>query len=655
MSVGQPTERNEENVLLAQAAAGFAGIDVDARFREQALEHLRRWLTLPEFAGYRPQIDWLIGTQQWTGLLDRFCQILPFGTGGRRGAVGIGPNRMNLWTLTASVQGHCDYLKQRFPGVSPLHVALAHDVRRFEDKRSNYNPQLPNPVLHLSSRTFAEHAAAVYTANGIHAHITKGEGVPTYLATPELSYIIRRLSAHGGLNVSASHNPPDDNGGKFYDERGSQPVPPDDQIMADLVEQVAEIRTMSFADAVSTGRIHYLDDELHEAYLDLCCKQSLVKPPRGDELLVVFTPLHGVGSMTALPILQRQGFRVRTVDEQMAADGLFPNVTQTPNPEVPASMDRASALAESIHADLVLATDPDADRLGAMAPGPDGRFRFIDGHALAALLTHFKLARLAELRMMPAHPIVIKTLVTTDLVTRIARSFQAQVVDNLLVGFKYVAEVLWQLEQNGCYEDVEGTTRDFILACEESHGLLLTPQIRDKDAGASALLMAELALYQKRHGRTVIDGLNDLHRQFGFFSNVARNLVMPGVQGKQNMARMLDRLRKDPPRSIAGLPVSNVVDLLDEDNWLGPFKGGTDRAARNFLIYHLGDSARIALRPSGTEPKAKVYVEARSAPWQPGTTDADWTRTCRQIDDLAQRLAAEFMQLDQITTQGNLP
>jgi phosphoglucomutase len=263
---------------------------------------------------------------------------------------------------------------------------------------------------------------------------------------------------------------------------------------------------------------------------------------------------------------------------------------------------------------------------------------------LAVLLTHFKLSKLAELQMMPANPIVIKTLVTTGLVTRIARSFQAQVVENLLVGFKYVAEVLWQLEQHGGYEDVQGTPGDFILACEESHGLLLTPQIRDKDAGAAALLMAEMTLEQKRHGRTVLDYLDRIRRQFGHHANLARNLVMPGIAGKQHMARMLDRLRQSPPHRLAGLAVTNVVDLQDESNWLGPFKGATDRAARNFLIYQFADNARIALRPSGTEPKAKVYVEANSGPCQAGTTDADWVKCCRDVDGLAKRLAEEFLQ-----------
>src|SRR5262249_39097984 len=233
--------------LLAQATRGISTIQVDEALRRQALKHLRQWLTDADFSAFRPQSECLIRCEQWAGLLDRFYQILPFGTGGRRGPVGIGPNRMNLWTLGASVQGHCEYLKERFPGTDPLRVVVGFDVRRFEDKQHRYNPDLPNPVLHLSSRDFAHYAVGVYAANGIHAFILPPES-KRYLATPELSFIIRCLSAHGGLNVSASHNPPDDNGGKFYDERGGQPVPPDDQIMADLVDQVGSIKRWPWAE-----------------------------------------------------------------------------------------------------------------------------------------------------------------------------------------------------------------------------------------------------------------------------------------------------------------------------------------------------------------------------------------------------------------------
>ncbi|MCS6849590.1 MAG: phospho-sugar mutase [Gemmataceae bacterium] len=630
--------------LLARVAAGFDTIEADAALKEQALKYLGQWLTQPEFAPYWPQLHWLIEQGKWWGLLDRFCQILPFGTGGRRGPVGIGPNRMNRWTLGASVQGHCEYLKERFPGVEPLQVALAYDVRRFEDQRKNYNPALPNPVLHLSSRDLAQHAAGIYAANGIHAWILPPDS-PRYLATPELSFVIRDLGAHGGLNISASHNPPDDNGGKFYDERGAQPVAPEDQIMAELVDQVTTIKALPWPEAVRTGRIHFLDEEPHRRYIDLCVRQSLVPPPRFDEFLVVFTPLHGVGSMTALEVLRRQGFRVRPVEEQMTPDGLFPNVTQSPNPEVPASMDRAEALAQREEADLVLATDPDADRIGAMVPDGSGRpWRFLTGNEIAALVVHFKLEQLKRQGRLPRSPIVLTTEVTTGLITRIGRHFGAQVVGNLLVGFKYMANVLWHLERDGRYEDIEGTPDDFVLGTEESHGILAMPQIRDKDAAAAALLLAELALEQKRRGRSVLDYLDGLWRQFGYFRNEMVPIVLTGIEGKQEMERMLDLLRRDPPREVGGLAVTSYEDLLDERGRLGPLQGATDRLARNFLIFRLGDQGKISLRPSGTEPKAKAYFETCSPPRPAGASDEVWRGMCREVDERMRQVATAFLE-----------
>jgi phosphoglucomutase/phosphomannomutase len=532
-------------------------------------------------------------------------------------------------------------LKERFPGVEPLRVVLAYDVRQFEDKRQQYNPSLPNPVLHLSSKDLAHHAVGVYIANGIHASILPADS-PRYLATPELSFIIRLQQAHGGLNISASHNPPDDNGGKFYDERGGQPVPPDDQIMADLVEQVTTIRRLSWSDTVRTGRVHFLDETSHQAYIDLIRKQSLVPSPKPGEIKVVFTPLHGVGAMTAMEALVAQGFRVLPVESQMTPDGQFPNVTQSPNPEVPASMDKAASLAQQQQADVVLSTDPDADRLGTMIPDRQGGWRYVNGNEIAALLTHFKLARLAALGQMPASPIVITTEVTTSWMTRIARSFGAQIVNNLLVGFKYHADVLWHLEQHGSYEDITGTPNDFIIATEESHGILVTPKIRDKDAAGAALLMAELTLDQKRRGQTVLDYLERIAKEFGYVKTEGIPLVMTGIMGKTNMLRMMDGLRQSPPSEIGGLPVTSFEDLRNENGRMGPIKGATDFASRNFLIFRLGERARVVLRPSGTEPKAKIYIEASSAPCPAGTSAEAWQRTCAEVDELVLRLAEDF-------------
>jgi phosphoglucomutase/phosphomannomutase len=627
---------------LALAAAGFQTIDADAALKDRALGNLKTWLTQPEFAVYRPQLDWQIANKQWAALLDQFYQVLPFGTGGRRGAVGIGPNRMNLWTLGASVQGHCEYLKEKFPGVEPLQVALAFDVRRFLDNRKIYNPELPNPVLGVSSKDFCHFAATVYVANGVHVHLLPVDS-PRYYATPELSFVIRRLRAHGGLNISASHNPPDDNGGKFYDERGAQPVPPDDQIMSDLVEQVTAIKSMPWTDAMRSGKVHFLDDEHHRAFIELVRRQSLIAPPKFDEIKVVFTPLHGVGAMTAMQVLTAQGFRPIPVEDQMTPDGQFPNVTLSPNPEVPESLDRAERVAREHDADLALATDPDADRLGGLAADGRGGFRLITGNEIAALLTWFKLDQLHKQGRLPRSPVVITTVVTTTLITRIAHHYGSQIVNNLLVGFKNMAEVMRQLEDSGAYEDVQATPADLILATEESHGVMAMPEIRDKDSACGCLLLAELALDEKRHGRTIVDRLVLIAKQFGYFRNELINIVMTGVEGQRDMGLMMDRLRAAPPREIGGLAVTEIEDLRDPNGRFGPIKGATDAAGRNVLIFRLGDSGSIALRPSGTEPKAKAYVEVCSPPRPNRANEELWQKTCESIDRLTRVVSEDFL------------
>jgi len=643
----------------AAAKSGFASVQADAALKDLALANLGKWLAHADFAAYRPQLEWMIAGEKWSLLVDSFYQVMPFGTGGRRGSVGIGPNRMNLWTLGASVQGHCEYLRRRFPGEAKLAVVLAFDVRQFEDRRGVYNKDLPNPVLHLSSREFCQHAAGVYAANGIHSHILAPDS-KRYIPTPELSFNIRHLKAHGGLNMTASHNPPDDNGSKFYDERGAQPVPPEDQLMSEFVDQVTVIKHLAWADAVRSGKVHWLEEAPHRAYIELCRKESLIAPPKQDEIRVVFTPLHGCGGFCAGETLAAQGFAPIPVPEQDTPDGQFPNVTKTPNPEVPECMDRGEKVAREKRADLVIATDPDADRIGGLActsADGAGSYRAMTGNEIAALLTHFKVSQLARSGSLPKNPIVVTTEVTTGQIARIGRHFECQVIADLLVGFKYHADVIWQLESTGQYGDVRGTPADFVIGTEESHGILATPHLRDKDSACAALLMAEAALWQKRQGRTLVDYLDDLNRQFGYFRNEVINIVMTGLEGKQNMAKMLDALRAAPPSSIAGLGVASFEDLRDESGRMGPFKGDTDKAARNFLIFRLSGSgleAKVSLRPSGTEPKAKAYIEVCSQPRSAGVADDAWQAACSKIDATIQAIATAFLTLA-LATVGQQP
>ncbi len=346
--------------------------------------------------------------------------------------------------------------------------------------------------------------------------------------------------------------------------------------------------------------------------------------------------------MTAFEVLEQAGFRPMPTPEQMTPDGQFSNVTKSPNPEVPESLDRAIAVAKEREADLVLATDPDADRLGAACSDGRGGFRFLNGNEILALLTYFKLSQYATLGRMPSSPIVVTTEVTTRLVTRIARRFGAQVVNNLPVGVKFVAEVLRQLEQSGSYEDISGTPADYIIGGEESHGVLAMPQLRDKDGASACLLLAELALDCKRRSLTLIRHLDEVFRQFGYFRTELRNLILPGIQGKQQIDRMMQRLRSDPPKTVAGLNVTGFEDWHDESGRMGPMKGATDATTRNLLLFQLAESTRLAIRPSGTEPKAKIYVESSSAPCPAGSSEEAWLRICQRVDETAQRAANEF-------------
>lgn len=632
--------------LFACAKVGFSQLEVPESLRMKAQKNLELWLTSEEFVTYRPQIEWLIQKGDFSGLLDRFFQILPFGTGGRRGAVGIGPNRMNLWTLGASVQGHSDYLKQKFPGKKDITVCLAYDVREFRDKNGRYSKDLPNPILGLSSRDFAHHAAKIYAANGIVSYVLSPTSHSFY-ATPELSLAIRRFGAQGGLNISASHNPPDDNGGKFYEERGAQPVPPDDQVMADLVENIDRIRIMGWNEALALGLIRYFDESAHRAYLDLCLKGALIDPPqkslKGQSAFkIVFTPLHGVGSLTAMEILQKRGFEVIPVVEQMAPDGQFPNVTKSPNPEVPESLDRAEVVALAHRADLVLATDPDADRLGGLYPGPDGNWHFLNGQRMAALMTWFKLAKLQEQGRLEHKAVVVKTEVTTRQISKITADFKVQLVGDLLVGFKYIADVIYQLEMTGRFGDVLAAPTDYIIGTEESHGAMVSHQIRDKDAGGAALLLAECALDLKRRGSSIFRQLEELACQHGYFNNIGINILLPGLDGRLKMEKMLDSLRLDPPLRIAGLNVSRFEDLRNPEGKFGPIKGATDASSRNVLVFELGDNARAVLRPSGTEPKAKIYIEASSLPRLSSQTDDEWNQIKAGVDAIAKEIGKDL-------------
>ncbi|HWZ45084.1 MAG TPA: phospho-sugar mutase [Candidatus Saccharimonadales bacterium] len=621
--------------LLEKARAGFATLAMPQESKDAALANLQRWLDAPIFRDYRAQIEWLIESLQWNVLLDSFHRVLPFGTGGRRGPVGIGTNRFNPVTLKSSVQGHVAYLRECYPG-EKLSVAVAYDVRAFNDLRGVYNRDVPNPLLGMTSRDFAHLAAGVYAANLVRVYMLPVDS-SAYVSTPELSFTIRKLKTNGGLNISASHNHPDDNGGKFFGAHGGQEVPPDDQEMAERVESVDKIAWVSLAEAREAGLLQAIPPDLHEQYIDLNLAQSLDLNAR--DARIVFTPLHGTGDTTAGEVLRRAGFKVEPVPEQSRPDGSFPTVPfRAPNPEVPESMNAGVAVARAVGADLVICCDPDADRLGVSSRTGSGGYRFLNGNEIAVVIANYKLERLQELGRLSAHPLVIKTEVTTELLRAIAKHFGGTIIGNLLVGFKYHGNVLDQIEKTGHFRELTATLDDFVIAVEESHGILVTHELRDKDAAGAAILLAELTARQRALGRTLAGYLDQIHLQYGYYANVLTSMVMSGAVGFTGIQTIQSMLRKQPPSSIAGFKVLKTIDHQEPD---GP--PSTDREAKNILVFKLENGARVIIRPSGTEPKNKTYVEVPSAPLGAGADVEALNHKRAETDAIAQHIADDFV------------
>jgi|GEM_PF-38690 len=630
--------------LVERAAQGILGLEgIKQEFLDQAVRNLRDWTTNDRFMVYRPLLRAMMTAERWDFLLDSFYQTIPFGTGGRRGPVGVGTNRINPYTIATSVLGHVLYLKDRFPdrAATPggLQVVVAFDVRVFNDSAGRYDPKAFNPLLQITSRDLARVAALVYAAEGVTVHIQPVDAAD-YISTPELSFFIRKLKAQGGLNVSASHNHPDDNGGKFYNAHGGQEIPPDDELMARMVQKVTDVRLLGFDDAVSEGLVRFIDPALGRAYVDLNLSLSVAPGSRGTR--VAYTPLNGTGKNTVGRVLAEAGFHVDLVAAQSDYDGNFPNVPfRIPNPEVPDSMDMARDLAVESGADLVLSTDPDADRLGALTPLPDGTWKFLTGNEIAALLTRFILDARQAAGMLKPSQVLIKTEVTSELISAMATSYGVQCVGHLLVGFKYIGELIRQMEEEGRCGELDAAYEDFLLGGEESHGLLMTPAIRDKDAAGGALLLAELVATLKEKGSSLYDYLLGIYADFGCYANALVPLVMQGARGVANIARIQDAFRADPPKEICGIAVQRFTDHWDEGGVFGPIRSGTDRSSRNVLIFRLEDGSRIAMRPSGTEPKTKIYVEVHSAP-MPGVGRDAVLAELERVQAHAQELADDL-------------
>ena len=614
--------------LIEKAKIGFGTLDLPEQFKNDALKHLEGWLTDEMFADYVPQIEHLIASGQWEFLLDSFYQVIPFGTGGRRGLVGVGPNRINPWTIQASAQGHSQYLlKTHGESARQQGVVLAYDVRRFTDT-SRYADDRPNPVRNLDCRQLAEAAARVYTANGIRVYLFESTR-----STPELSFAIRHLEAVSGCMFSASHNLPTDNGKKVYDQYGGQLIPPHDQDLVDEVTgNVSAIQTQALEAATQKGLLEMIGSEVDQAYLEVVAGLQL-SDARGVKIL--YSPLHGTGLTSVYPALKAMGFDVHLDPATANLSGAFENVTfNIPNPEVIQSFDTALPNADAIGADVIMSTDPDADRIGVLVRH-DGRWAFLNGNEIGIVLCEYAIEQYRQAGRLTADNVIIKTEVTTSLIDTIAAENGIQCIGDLLVGFKYIGERMNRLE-------AEGRQADFILGTEESHGFLMGNYARDKDAAGAAVWLAELASQLKSEGRTLVDYLNGIYAKYGYCHNYLTEIRLLGAKGIGQIAAIMKHLRENEIRVVGDFTVTEKIDRWQGDPQ--PHLSPTDTSSRNVLLLKLENlddtrSIRITVRPSGTEPKFKIYIEVLGRPFDPPAMASVKER----IVEIQQQLERAFM------------
>lgn len=543
---------------------------------ESAVLNIEKWLNGELYKPFRTELTKLIEDKNWEELNEGFYQVLPFGTGGRRGKVGIGPNRLNMASIAESAQGVANKLKKEI-SKRKAKVVVAYDTR-------------------MTSPEFTEKTACVLAGNDIEVYLFSGPR-----PTPQLSFSIRMLGCDAGIVISASHNPPQDNGFKAYWADGGQVVPPRDAELIEEVKNVDKVNEISFEEAYGKGLIHRLDE-----VADLAFQNSVMAQGLSDQrdVRIVYSPLHGTGIQSIWPVLKRSGFTdLHLVENQKDMDGRFPNVPKhQPNPEVTTGLDAAIKLAKAIDADLVMASDPDADRMAsAVKSRENGEYTLLSGNQCAAMMMEYianKMSKAGTLK--PTHR-VYTTLVSSPLMPSIARQYGLTVKDDLLVGFKWVAEQIAK----------QDNPDDFLFGSEESIGFMKGPDTRDKDGSVAALLMAEIAAEQKAKGATVLDFLDEIYLKYGYFCEMGTAVFLEGLSGQERMERIMASLRNDPPAEVAGHKVVAIADrLLGVEKNIDNGKSiEIEGPKANVLVFFLRDDKKswIAIRPSGTEPKIKFY------------------------------------------------
>ncbi len=551
------------------------------------------WLDDPAIADEdKREIRELIRTGAKAELVDRFYRDLAFGTGGLRGVIGAGRNRMNVYTVGAAAQGLANYIAKQGDAAKSAGIAIACDCRRMSD-------------------AFALRVAEVMAGNGIRAYL-----FDRLRPTPELSFAIRHLGCTAGVVVTASHNPPEYNGFKAYWTDGGQVVPPHDEAIIAEVRNVggfANIRAMPEPTAREAGLIRTIGREVDEAFLSevqASCLNPDVCREQGKQLKIVYSSLHGTGGVLIPEALRRRGFQcVIEVPEQSEPDGEFSTVA-SPNPEEAAALSMGIETARREGADLVIATDPDADRVGIAVRSKAGEFVLVTGNRIGALLASYICRQLKQAGRFPVNGVVLSTIVSSDLMKRIGRSYGAEVVETL-TGFKWIGQKLHEY-------DLAGTPaapgKQFIFGAEESYGYLPASFARDKDAITSTCFIAEMAAMAASEGRGLLDVLDELFQRFGYFQEGAKSIVMKGKQGAAQIKALMDALRSDPPKTMAGVAVAAVADLMtgiNRDIKTGEPVGRFDLPPADVLQFALADGTKVIARPSGTEPKIKFYILAK--------------------------------------------
>ena len=531
------------------------------------------WLNSPIDEASKTAIREMLDHNE-TELIESFYRDLEFGTGGLRGIMGVGTNRMNIYTLGMATQGLCNYLLKQFSDRKEISLAVAHDCRN-------------------NSPLFAEITAQICVANGIKAYLFDG-----LRPTPELSFAIRQLGCQSGVVITASHNPKEYNGYKAYWEDGAQIINPHD---VNIIKEVQNIK--SIGDVKFDGdkeKIITLGEEMDALYINEVVKQS-INPELIEahpDIKIVYTPIHGTGVLLVPRALKEMGFtNIYNVPEQDVVDGNFPTVV-SPNPEESAALDMALKKADEVGADLVMASDPDADRVGIAIRDDKGKLILVNGHQTAALLSYYLLSQWSERGKLSGKEYIVKTVVTTELIADMARHYKVPYWD-VLTGFKFIADIIRKNED----------TMTFIGGGEESYGFMIGDFVRDKDAVASCSILAEMAAWARSRGKSMYDILMEIYLNFSCYQESLINVVRKGKSGAEEIQQMMSEFRKNPPSELNGSPVVTIRDYLEQasTNCLTGAKTSLNLPQSNVLQFLLEDGSKISVRPSGTEPKIKFY------------------------------------------------